>query len=599
MTLDYWVSRVLVPLAFWVLLNGFDDLIVDVASLYTLLRRKLSRNPVHRDPSEVELDSVPPRLMAIFVALWKEHRVIQKMIENNVTKLNYPRFEFFVGAYPNDAPTIAAIREAMKRFPSVHISICPHDGPTSKADCLNWIYQRMLLHEEEHGVRFDMILTHDAEDLMDPDALRWINFYGQCNDMVQLPVLALPTPFREISHGVYCDEFSEFQFKDMPARQLLGGFIPSNGVGTGFSRVALERLAGAHSNRIFEPSCLTEDYENGWRIHSLGMKQQFIPVQMRHGRVIATREYFPRKFGTAVRQRSRWVTGIALQSWEFHGLSDTLRQGYWFWRDRKSLIGNLIAPATNCLFLLGAGTWGWAQVNHHAWILAREMAKYSELYIVGLSLQGLHTSIRGVCSAQIYGWRFACGVPVRVLAGNWINFFATTKAIWSYGNAKIRGQPLRWAKTDHAYPNRAAFMTARKPLGEILTGAGWITAEQLERALAGKPPLMRFGEYLVSLGMISEQDLCTALSLQHQLVMGKPEEALVSIPITRALPAALSLKWRVLPFRVSAGELYVAGAELPGDEMNRAIRQFSSLEIRFQLVTPREYEELAGRYLHA
>jgi hypothetical protein len=32
------------------------------------------------------------------VALWKEHRVIQKMIENNVTKLRYDRFEFFVGA---------------------------------------------------------------------------------------------------------------------------------------------------------------------------------------------------------------------------------------------------------------------------------------------------------------------------------------------------------------------------------------------------------------------------------------------------------------------------------------------------------------------
>ena len=118
----------------------------------------------------------------------------------------------------------------------------------------------MLLYEEEHGVRFDMILTHDAEDLIDPDALRWINYYAQWNDMVQIPVLALKTPVREFSHGVYCDEFTEFQFKDMPARQLLGGFIPSNGVGTGFSRRALELLAEAHHNRIFEPTCLTEDY---------------------------------------------------------------------------------------------------------------------------------------------------------------------------------------------------------------------------------------------------------------------------------------------------------------------------------------------------
>jgi adsorption protein B len=71
----------------------------------------------------------------------------------------------------------------------------------------------MLLHEQETGERFDMVLTHDAEDLMDPDALRWINYYAQFNDMVQIPVLALKTPFRNLSHGVYCDEFAEFQFK--------------------------------------------------------------------------------------------------------------------------------------------------------------------------------------------------------------------------------------------------------------------------------------------------------------------------------------------------------------------------------------------------
>ncbi len=195
----------------------------------------------------------------------------------------------------------------------IYIGLPARRSDIQKADCLNWIYQRMLLFEEERGIRFDMILTHDAEDLMDPDALRWINYYAQWNEMVQIPVLALPTPVFDLAHGVYCDEFAEYQFKDMPARQLLGGFIPLNGVGTGFSREALEGLARAHSNKIFEPACLTEDYENGWRIHHMGMRQKFIPVQIRHGRAIATREYFPLTFRTAIRQRSRWVTGIGLQ----------------------------------------------------------------------------------------------------------------------------------------------------------------------------------------------------------------------------------------------------------------------------------------------
>ena len=75
--------------------------------------------------------------MAIFVAVWHEYKVIQRMIDNNVTRLNYPRFDFFVGAYPNDKLTIAAIEEAMKRYPNVHLSLSPHDGPTSKADNLS------------------------------------------------------------------------------------------------------------------------------------------------------------------------------------------------------------------------------------------------------------------------------------------------------------------------------------------------------------------------------------------------------------------------------------------------------------------------------
>jgi adsorption protein B len=589
MILDHWIASLLAPLAFWVLCNGLDDLVVDIAAFFSYIRRIL--------PSEKDLDAAPTRRMAVFVALWKEHRVIQKMIENNVTKLRYESFEFFVGAYPNDAPTVAAIREAMQRFPNVHLSICPHDGPTSKADCLNWIYQTMLLHEEKHDVRFDMILTHDAEDLMDPEGLRWINYYAQWYDMVQIPVLALPTPIAEIAHGVYCDEFAEFQFKDTPARELLGGFIPSNGVGTGFSRASLERLAEAHENRVFEPACLTEDYENGWRIHRMGLKQKFVPIHFRYGRALATREYFPRAFAAAVRQRTRWITGIALQSWEFHTPRETLQQLYWFWRDRKGLIGSLITPLMNILFLYGAGTFVWDRIVHAPWGLAREISALLPVYMAGFCLQIFQTSIRTGCSARIYGWRFAAAVPLRTVAGNWINGLATARAIWNYANAKAHGRPLRWAKTEHNYPTRAALNADKRRLSEIITGSQRVTPEQLELALASKPAERRLGEHLMHLGLITEADLYTALSLQNDLPLGKPEWAVVSPCVARAFPAVVAQKWRVLPFRIAAGELHVAGSELPDEEMRRDMRRFSSLEIRFHLVTPTEFEELAGRYL--
>jgi bacteriophage N4 adsorption protein B len=590
MTLDHWVANLLGPLAFWVLINGLDDLVIDVAAIagYMIFPRA---------PTEAELDEAPPRLMAIFVASWKEHRVIRKMVENNVTKLRYTRFAFFLGVYPNDAPTLAAARDAEASFPNVHLSVCPHNGPTSKADCLNWIYQRMLLYEEENNVRFEMVLTHDAEDIVDPDALRWINYYAQWNDMVQIPVLALPTPFHEISHGVYCDEFAEYQFKDMIGRQAMGGFIPSNGVGTGFSRRALEAVAEISNNRIFEPGCLTEDYENGFRVARMGMKQKFIPIHIRHGRAIATREYFPRDFHSAVRQRSRWVTGINLQSWEFHSPRETLRHFYWFWRDRKGLVGNLVTPLTNVLFGYGVLTFLWSEVVRVPWGLAHEASSILRASEAGLSLQAVHTAARIACSWRIYGWRHAAGVPIRVVAGNWINCFATCRAIWSFTIAKIHNRPLRWIKTEHAYPNRAALMTDRKRLGEILVSNRWITPDQLESALASKPEGRRLGEHLMKLGIVTEQELYIALSLQNNVPFGKPGPELVSTSITRALPAALSRKWKVLPFRIVAGELYVAGSDLPGEEMQSDIRRFSTLELRFHLVTPTEYEELAQQYL--
>ena len=67
--------------------------------------------------------------------------------------------------------------------------------------------------------------------------------------------------------------------------------------------------------------------------------------------------------------------------------------------------------------------------------------------------------------------------------------------------------------------------------------------------------------------------------------------------MTRAFPASVARSLRVLPFRIAGGELYVAGPELPGEEIHRAIRPFSSLEIRFHLVTPTDFEALADAYL--
>lgn len=576
------------------LASGLDDLWIAAACLFGWLRRNLSgREPW---PSDSALRSVPEQPVAIFVPLWKESRVIGHMLEHNIAASRYRNYDFFVGAYPNDAATVAAVREACERFPNVHEAMCPHDGPTSKADCLNWIYQRMLLYEEERGVRFSMVVTHDAEDLIHPESLRLINYYSARYDMIQVPVLPLPAPVWRLTEGVYCDEFAEYQSKDVPVRAMLGGFLPSNGVGTGYSRALLEELADAYSNRIFEPDCLTEDYENGFRVHKLGRPQKFIGIHRANGGPVATREEFPHTLRAAVHQRTRWVTGIALQSWERHGWRETAGQLYWFWRDRKGLVGNLLSPLANAIFLYGAATWLWSTHTGAEWGLARP-AGPQLLWISAalLGLQTVHLAVRAGCSARLYGWRFALGVPLRVAWANWINCIATVAALKQYALARRQGGPLPWLKTEHRYPSRSALMRYKKKLGEVLVESGRLGQAEVDEALATQPKGVRLGEWLVRRGVLTEKEVYEALSVQQNLPLVSAADG--GVRLLRTLPARITQVWKVLPFRVAQGRLFIASPELPSDELGKELRRFTALEVRWHLLTPTEFLELAEESL--
>jgi adsorption protein B len=595
--IDHAVFMMFLPLGVWILLSGLDDLFLDVVWIADWLRSRFrtGASPAVAAPSEGD----PERRIAIFVPLWQEHAVIENMLEHNLAAIRYGNYAFFVGAYPNDDATIAAVSAAADRFPSVHLALCPHDGPTSKADCLNWIYQRMLLYEEQTGDRFEIVVLHDAEDLVHPDELRWMNRHCGDYGMVQIPVLPLPTPFRDLTHGVYCDEFAEYQTKDVPVRQVLGGFIPSNGVGTGYARWALEKLAGAEDNRIFEPASLTEDYENGYRLHRLGCPQLFIPIRFLSGQPVATREYFPARFSAALRQRTRWVTGLTLQSWERHGWRAQWRQLYWFWRDRKGLVGNPVTALANAILIYGAATWVWSLAAGRPWGLGRFTAGPAAHRVVFacLLLQLVRTGVRAACVSRIYGARFAFGVPVRMFWANWVNFLATVSAVRRYVASKLRGEPLVWVKTEHMYPTRAALAEHKRPFEEVLVGAGYVTAEQLAAARRSKPASARIGEHLLALGHLSYDQLYEALSLQQNVRFEKIDPLDVPLRVARALPGAIARTYKLLPVRIEAGRLYLAGPELPSDNTMRALRNYTRLNVQFQFTTPENFDELVTQLL--
>jgi bacteriophage N4 adsorption protein B len=586
-------------LAAFLLFSALDDL---VPLLICLTRRRSGKKrgrtaatgqPAFALETPLEKDNAERRF-AIFVPCWKESRVIRNMVQHNLASIRYRHFDFFLGAYPNDEETTKAVEDLACTCRSVHVALVPHDGPTSKADCLNWVFQSLLRFEEAHAAHFDAVVVHDAEDLIHPDSLSLINQKLNQYDTVQVPVLPLATRFGEWTHGIYCDEFAEFQTIDMPARGLSGSFLPSNGVGTGYSRAVLERLAEERSNRVFEPASLTEDYESGVRIFRLGFRQFFATLERHNDAFLATREYFPRTFQSAVRQRTRWVTGICLQGWERLGWRESGITRYWFWRDRKALITNPIGLLVSVFMLLSLADLAVAYLTGMPWHFGIPWNLTQRLCWANLALQAIRTAVRMACAGRVYGWKLATGVPFRAFYESIINGIATLRAIRIYAAARVRRRPLVWLKTEHSYPNRAALEPSWKGMGEVLVGSGYIAPETLAMAQRLKGPDTDLGHFLLANGLLSEEDYCEVASLCSGL-SSRPsyiDPVLVDQRAVRCLPMRVQSKCRVTPIQIQGGQLYLATPQAPATRLLDEIQKHTRLQVNFRIVTPSNYAEL-------
>jgi bacteriophage N4 adsorption protein B len=579
------VEAIYLLLACWMIVSGIDDLWLDFC--YLAGRISKPRPATEHHPS---ITAVPPSgdpaaldetLIALWIPAWREDTVLAHMVAHNVASIRYRRYHIFAGTYPNDEATLDVLRQLEVQYPNLHVSLTPHDGPTSKADNLNWVYQNLCLVEERIGEKFGIIVIHDSEDLIHPEEFRWLNHYCRDYDFVQIPVLALPTPWWELTHGIYCDEFAETQQKDLPTRNRMGGFAPSCGVGTGYRRDALASLAEAESNRLFEPDSLTEDYLNGLRMHRLGMKQIYLPVAWVNAQPVATREYFPRNCHAAVRQRSRWVTGIALQTWQKIGWSERWQENYWLWRDRKGLLGNPLSLLANLLLVLAL--FGFVPLLEGHLLMVTS---------VGLCLQLIRMSCRAYFSAKVYGVAYALWVPLRVPWSNLVNTLATLSALHRFALARWRNEPLVWLKTEHSYPNRHALCIYKRRIGEVLVDLHTISFEQLEAAAARKPAGQRLGEFLIAESLLSWDQLYEGLSVMS----GYPAQPVpiedLDIEVARCLPRGLMNEVRIQPIRNRENDVLIATSEIPTDALLDQLRRYTNLDPHFVLVTPANLEIL-------
>jgi adsorption protein B len=254
----------------------------------------------------------------------------------------------------------------------------------------------------------------------------------------------------------------------MRPREWLTGAIPSAGVGAAFSRHALELAKQANDGKAFSENTLTEDYELPLHLTKLRAKEAFIEPgqaiksedQDRRGAYPIEDEYpyirsdFPSSLMAAVRQKSRWVLGISLQGWQHLGWSRKAMQSYMLWRDRKVLVGNLANFAGYLLVFFTIAIWfvRWGLLENADFpnVVPRDGLIW-KLLIINLYIMAIQLAVRFACTFKIYGLVHAIISIPRAVWGNYINFLATTRALFLFFRARRKGgEPIPWEKTDHS-----------------------------------------------------------------------------------------------------------------------------------------------------
>jgi adsorption protein B len=564
-----------------ILLSSTDDAFIDA---YYWVREAYRRFVIRaRYPRLTlqELRSKEERWFAVMVPAWNESPVIAQMIEHTIAALEYRKFVIFVGTYQNDPETTAEVERMVRRYPGlVERATVKHDGPSCKADCLNWIVQSVFAHEERLGIEFVGLATHDCEDIVHPLELYMFNYLVDRKDFIQLPVLSLERKWSDFVAGTYLDDFSEWHSKDMRVRESLTGLVPGAGVASCYSRRIIGILEARAQHEPFSTDSLTEDYDTSFRMWGLGAKMAFVwmPVSYTARRrhlltgahrdidvrsVIATRELFPSTFKAAYRQRARWVIGIAFQGTQRFGWRGPLAAKYMYLRDRKGAVTSLVSimayvVSANYGFITLAHAHGlllssrlviedaphWLSLTMFANTLLLGNRIFQRVYFVGR----LNGPVQGLLS-----------IP-RLVVNNFINFFAVCRAWRLFIVATVTGQTISWDKTNHVYPSREDLGLFHRKLGELLVSGHTISQAELDAAIdeqaggAGVP----LGRVLMRRRLVDAETLADALAEQA----GWPRVRLAAKDwraVAGRLPLHVAVRCEAIPFELADdGVLHVA-----------------------------------------
>ena len=440
--------------AFWFCVGLLDELAIDFAWLWLKLTGKV-RTP--RLPVGYGAEPLSGAA-AVLIPAFRESQVIGATISHMLAAWPQRDLTIYVGCYRNDTATLAAAMTAASADPRVRLVTLAAAGPTTKADCLNRLYRAMVTDEARLTRRFATIVLHDAEDMVHPCALQAIDAALLLRDFVQLPVRPEQQEHSRWIAGHYSDEFAESHAKGLVVRGALGGALPAAGVGCGFSRAALGDLAARRAADgeagPFAPECLTEDYELGLVMSNEGRGSAFLRLRDDAGALVATRSYFPNRLDAAVRQKTRWVHGIAFQGWDRMGWSLHPVDIWMALRDRRGPLTALVLASAYVLLALDA-----------VLLVLHGLGKVDELplsqplrWMLLASFTGFvwRAASRVLFTTREYGWREGLFSVLRIPVANVIAIMAGRRAMVAYFRSLQDGKVV-WDKTAHdAHPATAS-----------------------------------------------------------------------------------------------------------------------------------------------
>lgn len=446
---DAMLDEMLIASVVFMLIGGADDLLIDI--IFILFRFFIS----HKSNIVVsEVSELGRFRFAIFVPAWDESAVISEMLRAMLARWKFQPYRIYVGTYPNDRATIAAVAEVAQSDTRVRLVVGPNPGPTTKADCLNCLWEALERDVATEGRPFTAVVLHDAEDVVHPRELAvyadWIDRYGA----VQIPVVPLRQPGSLLVSGHYLDEFAQSHGLTLPVRQMLGASLPLAGVGCAIRSDVLRRIAAARGHP-FDRSSLTEDYELGLTLRAMGERSVFVrAAETPGGPPVAVRAYFPASVTASVRQKARWMAGIALAGWDRTGWGRTWDVcDHWMrMRDRRATLAMPVLAIAYATLLF----WGFLRVLHASTGIPQPpTAPWLEMgAAINLALLMWRLVVRVVLVTRLYGWREGLWAVPRMLVANYIALLAARRALWIYLRL-LAGGAVHWDKTAHQFPTAA------------------------------------------------------------------------------------------------------------------------------------------------